>query len=116
MVAAKDNSLDDSGTPDLSLDSLPDESADEARETAAKRVELPQKMDADQLHKNQTAKLQIPGPANVAKTAPTQQQQTAAQPAPVPVNPADAPVPVTQQPQLNPVHPPIGNPYDILNR
>jgi hypothetical protein len=117
MVASKNDPLADPGTPDLSLDSLPNEAQDEAKERqeAATRAELPEVMDADQLHKQETAKLALPVATLEAAKATDQKQQTTP-PKAIPVNPEDAPVPVTQQTQLNPVHPPIANPYDILNR
>ena len=123
MVAAKDNSLGDTPTPDLNLDSLPGDNLPgetpeqaEAREQAATRAELPQAMDADKLHEEETAKLTVPTMALQGKPSSSDQPQQPAPPKAIPVNPEDAPIPVTQQQQLAPVHAPIANPFDILNR
>ena len=61
--------------------------------------------------------LQIPGPTNVPKNVASDQLKTPPVAPTAPVqNPATVPVPVVQQPQLTPVHAPIANPFDILNR
>ena len=71
-------------------------------------------MDAEQLHRAQATYL---NPA-VPKSATTGQASTA-NPAPAPAPPLEnlhEPVPISQMPVINPVRPPIANPYDILNR
>jgi hypothetical protein len=66
-------------------------------------------MNADQLHKNEAAAMGLPNSAPTTKT-----------PAPninaKPVEDPEAPIPVSKSQQLNPVRPPIANPFDILNR
>ena len=116
MVAAKDNSLGETERPDLSLDSLPGGTGDQARAQAAAPAELPQVMDANQLHEEQTVKLKAPAATNGTNTGGTNTASNPAQPQPIPVNPEDAPVPVSQQQQIAPVHPANPSPYDILNR
>jgi hypothetical protein len=114
MVAAKDNTLP--GAPDLGLDSLPEQNPDNARNAdQAQPAELSQAMDVDQMHLQLDAKQKVAAPAIVTRI---EQKPPAPQTvnAPLtPVNPANAPVPINQQPQLSPVHAPVGNPFDILN-
>ena len=114
MVAAEKNPLTDAGAPDLTLDILPGETIErtKARQNDSNKLELPLPMDADQLHQEQAATLNVPGVPNAAQTA------TPA-PAPVkavPIDDENAPLPVSKAPQINPVRPSIANPYDILDR
>jgi hypothetical protein len=113
MVAAKGDALSDPNLTDLTIDTLPGETIDQAkaRIDANNNPQLPVVMDADELHRQQDAQL---NPAGVAKP-PTQaltQEPPIAQPISPPVNPA--PLPVSRLPQIN-SHP-IKDPYDILNR
>jgi hypothetical protein len=116
MVAAKNNPFDEPA-PDLSLDLLPGETQGEARarEEASEPATLAQALDASQLHREEILKLKAPATGVGARTTSTGTLQAAA-PQAIPVNPADAPTPISQQQQLAPVHGPIANPYDILNR
>jgi hypothetical protein len=114
MVAAKANPLMNTGTSDLSLDVLPEESPEQAkaREESNNDLELPLPMDANQFHKEQTTTLSAPSARNVVQTA---------APASAPVKPVliedpNAPLPVSKAPQINPVRAPIANPFDILDR
>jgi hypothetical protein len=119
MVAAKDNSLP--GAPDLNVDSLPGQNQDEAptHQATDEPPTLPQTaqvMDSDQLHLQMSAKLQAPNPIQ-ARAAGLQQKQaelTVQKPPPPPAD--EIPMPISQQPQISPVHAPVANPYDILNR
>jgi hypothetical protein len=112
LVAAERNPLTDASAPDLTLDLLPGESIEKAkaRQDDNNMLELPLPMDADQLHKKQAAALSVPG---APKTA---QPPTPAPVKAVPIDDENAPLPVSKEPQINPVRSPIANPYDILNR
>lgn len=113
MVAARQDPMADVGTPDLSLDVLPGETAQQAHQRqSGDRADLPVPMDASQLHKAQAATNKAPGFVGQVKAAPPEAQPVKA----IPVNPEDAPTPVNEGPQISPVHAPIANPYDILNR
>ena len=114
MVAAEKDPLMDPSATDLTLDVLPGESVEQAREEEADRskLELPEAMDANQLHKSEAAALSAPSAQNTSQTpAPAPVAAKA-----VPVNEEDAPLPVSKEPPINPVRSPIANPYDILNR
>jgi len=111
-IAAKNDPLADPAMSDLTLDVLPDESIEHAREHQDNynAMQLPEPMDADQLHKTQAASLAAPNAQNAAKTPP-------APPVPAaPIEDPEAPTPVSKLPQINPVHAPIANPFDILDR
>jgi len=113
MLAAPNNALTDT-LSDPSLDVLPGETIEQAKahQESNLKFDLPQPMDADQLHKSEDATLSIRGAPTAAKTltvAPT------AVKAP-PVEDPDAPLPVNKVPPINPVRSPIANPFDILNR
>jgi hypothetical protein len=116
MVAAKDDTLGQTDRPDLTIDALPGDTEDQGRAQAATPAELPQVMDADQLHQEQTVKIKAPAATNGTNTSGTNTASNPAQPQQTPVNPEDAPVPVSEQPQIAPVHPANPDPYDILNR
>ncbi len=120
MIAAKNDTLGDAGPPDLTLDALPNETEEAAREQAASTpAELPQVMSADTLHELQDAKLASPTLAAQTKLPPSVElaKKADAQKALlVPVNPDNAPLDVTKQPLLNPVHPSLGSPLDVLRR
>lgn len=115
MIAAKKDPLSDTDTPDLTLNVLPGETIEQAKEDRAKndeQLELPLPMNAAQLHKAQTAALTVPSPTTSA-------QITAATPAPsktLPTEDLNAPIPVSQELPINPIRAPIANPYDVLNR
>ena len=114
MIAAEKNPLTDAGAPDLTLDMLPGESIEQAKahQDDNNKLELPLPMDADQLHRQQAAALNIPGVPNTIQPA----APVPAPPQAVPINDEDAPMPVSKLPQINPVRSPIANPYDLLNR
>jgi hypothetical protein len=116
MVAAKNDSIGDVGTPDLSLDSLLPQSGTQGNvhDQAALPAALPQVMDAGVMHRAEAVKLAVPTAPGAVKPSQTPTQTAQVTP-PVPVNPADAPVPVTQQQPITPVHPFTPNPYDIFN-
>jgi len=114
MVSAKKD-LSDPDLSDLTLDTLPGETADQARA----RIELnqdphlPVLMDADEMHREQAAAL---SPAGL-KQLPTTGTGTVTPPIAQPVPQVDeAPMPVSKMQQINPVRAPIANPYDYLNR
>jgi hypothetical protein len=114
MIAEKANPLP--GAPDLDLDSLPDQSGENThnQQQAGQPVqlpELPQAMDAGLLHDELTAKL---NPSKVAQAG-AKSQQTPQPPKPATPPPPETPSPISQQPQLSPVHAPLPNPFDILN-
>ena len=108
MIAADKNPE----TLDLSLDVLPGESVEHARDHQDNNtlLTLPMAPDADQLHRAQAVAFAPQG------TAPPATAPTSVTPKAVLVNPADAPVPVSQAPVINPERAPIANPYDILDR
>jgi hypothetical protein len=112
MVAAEKDPLTDTSALDLSLDTLPGETVEQARAHRQNNsnLELPLPMDVDQLHKEQAATLSVPGAPKTAQTATPAPVKT------VPTEDPDAPLPVNKALQINPVHAPIANPYDILNR
>jgi hypothetical protein len=116
MVAAERDPLADPSTSDLTLDVLPEESIDHARahqDNYNDVDQLPAPMDAAQLHKEQSASLQVPGASNPAKAA----SANAVPPKATPVTEdPEAPMPVSTVPQITPVRAPIANPFDILNR
>jgi hypothetical protein len=101
------------GAPDLSLDSLPDQSTQAPPQPGEPPVlpELPQTPDASLLHEEITQKL-APPRATLA-TAPQEKQAPPAKPL-TPPQP-EAPAPISQQPQISPVHAPVPSPFDILN-
>jgi hypothetical protein len=114
MIAAEKDPLADASTPDLSLDILPGETPEQAKERESNntKLELPLPMDANQLHKEQAAKLSVQG-------LPTTTQTTTAATTPVkavPIVDPEAPIPVSKTQQINPVRTPVANPFDILNR
>jgi hypothetical protein len=107
MVAAEKN-------PDMTLD-LPGESIEQTKthEDNTAKLELSLPMDATQLHKEQLTVLHVPGVLN------TTQPPTTATTPPVPVVPIEdpnAPLPVNNEQQINPVREPIANPFDILDQ
>jgi hypothetical protein len=115
MIAAEKDPLADPNTSDLTLDVLPGESVEHAKahqDNTDALLQLPQAMDADEFHRAQESELNPPVPKNALAN------QSAA-PTPAPPKPADdydAPVPISKFPTIAPVHAPIANPYDILNR
>jgi hypothetical protein len=114
MTAEKTDPLAGMSSADLTLDILPGESIQEARAHQDNfKAELSLPMDADQLHKQQTAATKpTTVKAPTAKTADT----TAPQAQTKPEDDPNAPMPVSQVPQINPVRAPIANPFDILHR
>ena len=114
MIAAEKNPLTDSTAPDLSLDLLPGETPDQARDHLDEnaKLELPLPMNATQLHREQAATISAP-------VAPTAQKMTTGTTTPTKTEPIvdqEAPIPVSKEPQISPVRPAIANPFDILNR
>jgi hypothetical protein len=114
LIAAKNNPLADPDVSDLNLEVLPGESIEQARaeQENNNNLQLPLALDADQLHREQAGALNVPSPPKIAQTP-------AKSPEPVktvPTQDPDAPIPVSQVPQISPVRPPIANPFDILNR
>ncbi len=117
MVASKDDPNAQINAPDLTLDVLPGETvaqakADRARETS---IRPPEPMSVEQLRQSLLPSAALPatpsdGITNTASSIPP--------PAPAysPETDPSAPVPVSRQPVINPVHAPIANPFDILNR
>jgi hypothetical protein len=71
-------------------------------------------MDADRMHQQLNAKLQVQSSIPGQSTAQSQP------PNPTPPQnqqlPPETPMPISRQLQLSPVHAPLPNPYDILNR
>ena len=115
MIADKTDPLP--GTPNLDLDSLPDPNSNNAQDQQQppQLAKLPQAMDAALLHEELSAKLD---PTKNAQ-AKAMSQQAAPTPAPAALNtppPPETPMPISHQPMLSPVHPPIPDPFDILNR
>ena len=110
MVADKSSPLP--GTPDLNLDSLPDQNEPSQQPTDGppQLPQLGQAADADQLHAQMNAKLSSPKMALKTADKPTPP------PAPAQPPPPEVPMPISQQPMISPVHAPLPNPYDILNR
>jgi hypothetical protein len=100
--------------PDLSLDLLPGETPEQAkeREDNNTKLELPLPMDETQLHRQQTATLSVPGTPSITQTsaATTTTVKT------TPLEDPEAPIPISKEPQINPVRPAIANPFDILHR
>ncbi len=115
MVAAEKDPLTDTSSSDLSLDILPGESVEQARahQDNNASLELPLPMDADQLHRAQASSLIAPNTAHAAATSTTTTAPTLKA---APVVDPEAPTPVSQVPQINPVRTPIASPYDILDR
>ena len=115
MTAEKKDPLADMSSADLTLDILPGESIEKARAHQDNfKAELALPMDADQLHRQQAATTK---PATVAKAATDKPAQPTPPPDPTkPADDPDAPTPVSQVPQINPVRAPIANPFDILRR
>jgi hypothetical protein len=109
MVAAEKDPLMDKSSYDLTLDILPGETPEQAREHQENnsKLELPEAPDADQLHREQAAALTPLGATKTVSLAPV------VKPAPIDF---DAPLPVNKIPPISPVRGPIANPYDILNR
>ncbi len=111
LVSTDKNS--DADSADLSLDILPGESVEEAKarqQDSSSLLQLPLPADADQLHKEQALAFKGPSAANGSP-------QKASPPVKVvPIEDPEAPIPVSKEPQINPVRSPIANPYDILNR
>jgi len=118
MLAAEKDPLSDASVPDLSLDLLPGETPEQAKEHRDNnnaKLELPLPMNATQLHREQAAAFSPPG----APTAPTAASTTATTTTPTKTEPIvdrEAPIPVSKQPQISPVRPAIASPFDILNR
>lgn len=114
MIADKNNPLTPPDASDLTLELLPGESIEQARahQDENNNLQLPLPMDANQLHKAETDALSVPGQTNAAQkpTAVSTPVKT------VPTEDPEAPIPVNQLPQINPVRAPIANPFDILNR
>ena len=113
MIADKTDPLP--GTPNLDLDSLPDPNNNAQDQQPPQLAKLPQAMDAGLLHEELSAKLE----PTKNPQARAMSQQAAPTPPPTALNtpPApETPMPISQQPMLSPVHPPIPNPFDILNR
>ena len=110
MIAAEKNPNPE--TLDLSLDVLPGESLEHARDHQdnAQLLTLPLPAGADQIHRAQMAALDPKTGLPVNPTTP------AVVPKAIPVNDEDAPMPISKGPVINPVRAPIGNPYDILDR
>ncbi len=112
MVADKTGPLP--GAPDLSLDSLPDPNSNDLPQRPDAQAQLPQvaqAMDSDQLHAALDTKLKSP---KVALN--TTEKQVEQPPKPVVPPPPETPSPISQQPQISPVHAPLPSPFDILNR
>ncbi len=115
MVSAKKD-LSDPDLSDLTLDTLPGETADQARARIEMNQDphLPVLMDADELHREQAATL---SPAGMKQLPAALTTGTATPPVAQPVPQVDeAPMPVSKMQQINPVRAPIANPYDYLNR
>jgi hypothetical protein len=112
MTAAQGDVATDVNPPDMSLDLLPGETTpDQERLQAPDRLELTLPPDADQLHKQQDARMDpLHTTSNPASTT------TQTKPAPPVENEEDAPVPVSKMQQVTPSRTPIANPFDILNR
>jgi len=115
MTAEKRDPLEGMSSADLTLDILPGESVEEARahqDNFQAQLALP--MDANQLHEQQAA---ITKPLTAAKPATDKTAQPTPPPAPTqPEDDPNAPMPITQVPQINPVRPAIPSPFDILHR
>jgi hypothetical protein len=115
MIAAKSTLTDPTDSADSTLDILPGETIEHARDHQddnSSLLVLPVAMDADQLHQTQAATLNPSTPNSPAKTAKT--------PPPVnvnakPVEDQEAPMPVDKTPAITPIRSPIANPFDILN-
>jgi hypothetical protein len=124
-ISAKDkdsgDTLTDSTSTDLNIDSLPGESADSARmhQDINSTAELSLPMDSGQLHKDETAILQVPQPARPIEDNKVTEVGPLGPQAPLPgqEKPSDpnAPVPVSQVPMPS-ARAPISNPFDLLNR
>ena len=119
MVAEKKDPLTDTSSSDLSLDILPGETAEQARQHQDdnSNLQLSLPMDADQLHKAQATALN--GPATLKPVLLTRAKTD--QPTPDPAknsseNDPNAPIPVSEIPPINPVRAPIPGPFDILRR
>jgi hypothetical protein len=97
---------------DLTLDLLPGESVEHARAAAEANGQPAVLMNADQLHLQQSAQLKPALPKNAKPAAKVAEQPPVAKPVP----PDELPMTVGQGAQVTPVHAPIANPFDILNR
>jgi len=115
MIAAEKDPLLDTNSTDLSLELLPGESVEQAtlHQDNNAKLELPLPMNATQLHREQAIALSPP-------QAPTAMPATTAittKPAKTgPLDDPEAPIPVSKEPQINPIRPAIGSPFDILDR
>jgi hypothetical protein len=116
-IAAGRDALTDPATTELTLDVLPGESIEHAKahQDNESSLQLPMVMDAEELHRQQAASLTPPVAKSADATA-TKNATAAATPAQEPLPDYHAPVPAAAFPVITPVHAPIGNPYDILNR
>lgn len=112
MIASKDDPSAKLDTPDLSLDLLPGETAAQAKAERAREnsIQPPQPITADTLHKSLMSSATPPGQTGATTNT------ASSTPPPVPQVDPEAPVPVSQQPVISPVHAPVANPFDILNR
>jgi hypothetical protein len=114
MTAAKSDPMSNLDTPDLTLDVLPGETIEQAKANRSNNnnLELPQPMNVDQLHKTLPTALSL----QALPSLPTQ-RSSSLPPVVKPIEDnANTPVPSNQQPVIVPVHAPIADPYDILNR
>jgi hypothetical protein len=111
MIAAQKDPLSNIGSRDLTLDVLPGETIEQAKASrlGSNTLDLPVPMNADQLHKTLPRALPVDGTASTAQTTPTPAK-------PIQTNDADAPLPVSKEPVIIPVHSAIADPFDILNR
>ena len=109
MVASGDSATD--LPSDLSLDLPARESNAQERQDNNTKLELPLPMNAEQLHKTETAQLHPSGPLRA-----TPVDLPVVKPVVLPMTDDDVPIPVTKLQPISPVHPAIANPYDILNR
>jgi hypothetical protein len=112
MIAAEKNPFSNIDSRDLTLDVLPGQTIEQAKANRLNNntLELPLPMTVDQLHKT------LPRALPVDSTAPAAQATPAAPAKPIQTNEADEPLPVSKEPLIVPVHSPIANPFDILNR
>ena len=119
MIAARKDPLGDTTSSDLDLDVLPGESIQQAREHQDSNLELALPMDSDRLHQEQSESLKVPGVPSAPKPVAAAKPQQQPTPAPVKNTPEDdpnAPMPVTQIPQINPIRSPIPSPFDLDSR
>jgi hypothetical protein len=117
MIAAQDDPTANTANFDPSLDVFPGESIAnaKARQDDNLRLTLPQPGNPNDLLKVPTAPPSAPTESQTPAPALTQ-APTPANPKPIPVNEADAPIPVDKIQVITPVHAPIPSPYDVLNR